>query len=122
MLELKGRMESIFETTLADRWNIVVHKMLPNQRIGVHNDAPGAESETHRLVAHLNRGWKEQDGGYFVLLDSNNPNENVRIFQPLHNTAIGFALFDKSYHSVSKIEQGVRYTIVYSFWPKKIIK
>src|SRR5216684_1027452 len=38
--ELKRRMEALLGTELTDQIEVVAHKLLPSQGIGIHNDEP----------------------------------------------------------------------------------
>lgn len=118
--ELKSRIETLLETELTDQLTIVAHKLIPGQGIGVHNDAPHHGLETHRLVVNLGRSFKDSYGGHLLFFNSNDPEDIHRIFRPIHNTAVGFAMSDKSYHAVGNVHEGVRYSIVYSFWQKGV--
>lgn len=108
-------IEESFQVQLDDRVEAVAHKMIKGHKIGIHNDF-GAPWRTHRLVVQLNRGREERHGGQLVFFNSNDPHDVHRTFQPVHNTAVGFALTSAAYHAVTEITEGVRYSIVYSFW------
>lgn len=116
--KIRARVAGLFETELTDKVSITAHKLTPGQGIGVHNDNPERGEETHRLVVHLNHGFKDSYGGHMIFLNRNNPKDINRIFRPIHNSAIGFALLSNSYHAVGDVFKGQRYTIVYSFWGK----
>ncbi len=116
--ELKRRMEALLGTELADQIEIVAHKLLPSQGIGIHNDEPHDDLETHRLILQLNRGWSDENGGHLFLFNSKNPLDIHSVVRPTHNSGVGFAMSDRSYHAVSDVRQGIRYTVIYSFWQK----
>ncbi|GAB4197044.1 MAG: hypothetical protein OHK0022_15040 [Roseiflexaceae bacterium] len=116
--QLKGRAEELFGTALEDRVTVIAHKVLPGQKIGIHNDAPQGDAETHRLVVQLNSGWKDENGGYLLFFNSNNPRDIAQIYPPVHNTAVGFELSPHSYHAVSQVEKGTRFSLIYSFWKR----
>ena len=87
------------------------------QRIRIHNDyIPGAE--THRVLVQLNNGWADDNGGLLVFFNSDDPADIHRAFRPLHNSCVAFAISPSSYHAVSTIHGGERYTLVYSFYQK----
>jgi hypothetical protein len=113
---LRRKMETLFNTPLTTRWTVTAHRLLPRQGIGIHNDAPDDETETHRLIVQLNSGWQHDFGGHLLLFNSHNPIDVHRVFLPRHNTGIGLALSSRSYHAVGDVRVGERYTIVYSFW------
>ena len=112
---LKTRIAELFGVDLSHRVDITAHKLVPGQRIRIHNDyIPGAE--THRLLMQFNRDWQDDDGGFLLLFNSADPGDIHKIFRPVHNSAIGFAITATSYHAVSTIRAGERFTLVYSFY------
>ena len=63
MLEaVRNGMTAVFDSAFDDEVNVVFHRLLPPQRIGIHNDYLAGE-ETHRLIIQLNRGMSDSDGG-----------------------------------------------------------
>jgi Rps23 Pro-64 3,4-dihydroxylase Tpa1-like proline 4-hydroxylase len=114
---IKKRMAERFDAHLSDRLDITAHKLVPGQRIRLHNDfIPGAE--THRLLIQFNRGWHDENGGLLIFFNSADPADIHKIFQPVHNSAVGFAISATSYHAVSKLHGGERFTLVYSFYER----
>ncbi|MGA9995655.1 MAG: cyclophane-containing peptide 2OG-Fe(II) oxygenase YhhC [Pyrinomonadaceae bacterium] len=112
---LKTRVQSLFETELSTKIDVAAHRLIPGQRIRLHNDfIPG--HETHRLLIQLNRGWRDENGGLLLFFNSSNPADIHRIFRPAHNSAVGFAVSLNSNHAVSTIHSGERFTLVYSFY------
>ena len=94
--------------------DITAHKLIEGHKMGVHNDFIGS-AETHRLVIQINDSWTEKNGGYLMLFNSKDPADVARIVRPLHNTAIGFEISDRSNHAVSAVHHFTRYTLVYTF-------
>jgi Rps23 Pro-64 3,4-dihydroxylase Tpa1-like proline 4-hydroxylase len=114
---VKKRMAERFDASLSDHVDITAHKLVPGQRIRLHNDfIPGAE--THRLLIQFNRGWHDENGGLLIFFNSADPADMHKIFQPVHNSAVGFAISATSYHAVSKLHGGERFTLVYSFYER----
>ncbi len=114
LMSIKKRLEEVFGVDLKDHPDITAHKLIPGQRIRLHNDfIPGAE--THRLLVQFNRGWQDTNGGLLLFFHSDDPADIHKIFRPRHNSAVGFALTQHSYHAVSTIHAGTRFTLVYSF-------
>jgi Rps23 Pro-64 3,4-dihydroxylase Tpa1-like proline 4-hydroxylase len=112
------RMAELFGVDLSPRVDITAHKLIPGQRIRIHNDfIPGAE--THRLLMHFNRRWQDDNGGLFLLFNSADPADIHKIFRPVHNSAVGFAITTTSYHAVSTVHTGERFTLVYSFYEQQ---
>jgi Rps23 Pro-64 3,4-dihydroxylase Tpa1-like proline 4-hydroxylase len=93
---------------------VTAHKLLPGQTIRIHNDYVEGE-ESHRLLIQLNRGWTDTQGGLLMLFDGSRVDGVRRLIRPLHASAMAFAISPKSFHAVSTIQSGERYTLVYSF-------
>jgi len=115
--ELTTRIEVLFKSPLSNDIDIAAHKLIPGQRIRIHNDFIEGE-KTYRLVIQLNRGSKEEDGGLLLLFNSSDPADIHRAFRPIHNSAIGFTVSPTSNHAVSTVHRGERFTLVYSFYGK----
>jgi Rps23 Pro-64 3,4-dihydroxylase Tpa1-like proline 4-hydroxylase len=115
---VKKRITELFGVDLGHRVEITAHKLVPGQRIRLHNDfILGAE--THRLLIQLNRGWQDDNGGLLLFFNSADPADIHKIFLPVHNSAVGFAITPTSYHAVSTIYTAERFTLVYSFYEQK---
>jgi hypothetical protein len=93
---------------------ITAHKLLARQTIRVHNDFLDGQ-ETYRLLVQLNRGWQDEQGGMLMLFSSVSPDDVRRIIRPLHGSAFAFRITPQSFHAVSTIRSGERFTLVYSF-------
>jgi Rps23 Pro-64 3,4-dihydroxylase Tpa1-like proline 4-hydroxylase len=93
---------------------VTAHKLLPGQTIRIHNDFVGDE-ETHRLLLQLNRGWEESNGGLLMLFSGSRPEDVSRVLRPTHGTLFAFKICPNSFHAVSTVRSGERYTLVYSF-------
>jgi Rps23 Pro-64 3,4-dihydroxylase Tpa1-like proline 4-hydroxylase len=113
--DLKSNIEGLFQVCLVPRIDLTAHKLIPGQRIRIHNDFISGQ-ETHRLLLQFNHGWNENDGGFLLFFNSADSADIHRIFAPTHNSAIGFAITPHSHHAVSLIRGGERYTLVYSFY------
>lgn len=115
LAELRSVVEQQFGTTLGERMTAVAHRLLPGQRIGIHNDyLPG--EETHRITIQINQELTDDDGGLFLLFNSFDPGDVHSILRPISGTAIGFEISERSHHAVSRIHGGERYTLVFSFF------
>lgn len=96
---------------------ITAHRMTAGQTIRVHNDfRPGGE--THRVLVQLNRGWRDEQGGLLMLFGSGDAEDLRRAIRPTHGSGFGFAISELSFHAVSTIRDGERFTLVYSFREK----
>ena len=112
---LKTQVQKLLGVSLQRRVNATAHKLTPGQRIRIHNDfLPGGE--THRLLIQLNHGWSDLDGGFLLFFNSPDPADVHKIFRPVHNSAVVFAISPDSNHAVTTIHGTERYTLVYSFY------
>lgn len=93
---------------------VTAHKLLAGQTIRIHNDYI-EDAESHRILIQLNRGWRDEQGGLLMLFGTCNSGDVQRVIRPLHRSAFGFSISDRSFHAVSTIAEGERYTLVYSF-------
>jgi hypothetical protein len=116
--DLRMKISRIFNTELSDEVDIAAHKLISGQRIRLHNDFRAGQ-ETHRLLIQLNRGWADHNGGLLILFNSSQPSDIHKIFRPIHNSALAFAVSPKSHHAVSAISANQRFTLVYSFYGNK---
>jgi Rps23 Pro-64 3,4-dihydroxylase Tpa1-like proline 4-hydroxylase len=90
------------------------HKLVGGQTIKIHNDyIEGAE--THRVLVQLNRGWNDANGGMLMLFSGPDAEDLARVIRPTHTSATSFEISPTSFHAVSTIHEGERYTLVYSF-------
>ena len=115
---LRREMADTFDVVFDDRIMLVAHKLVPGQRIAIHNDHLVGE-ETHRLTVQLNRGLVEADGGLMMLFNSFDPADVHRIIRPITGSGIGFEIGENSHHAVSCLHGGERYTLVYSFHARR---
>lgn len=112
------RTAELFGVDLSQRVDVTAHKLVPGQRIRMHNDfIPGAE--THRLLLQFNRDWQDDNGGFLLFFNSADPADIHKIFRPVHNSAFGFAITATSYHAVSTVHARERFTLVYSFYEQQ---
>ena len=112
---LRGAMGTLFDLVFSDHVLMLAHKLVPGQRIAIHNDYLDGH-ETHRLTIQLNRGLPDRDGGMFVLFNSPDPHDIHRIIRPISGSGLGFEIGERSNHAVSRLHHGERYTLVYSFY------
>ena len=111
---LRVKVQEMLRVTLAEKVDATAHRLVPGQRIRIHNDFQPT-GETHRLLIQLNREWRNDDGGFLLFFRSQNPADVHRVFLPVHNSAIAFAISRDSNHAVTTIHGGQRFTLVYSF-------
>ena len=116
LASLRGRMTRHFRQPLSERVDVTAHKLVAQQTIRIHNDfIPGGES--HRLLLQLNRGWEPEHGGYLMLFGGPDPETVSKVVEPHHGSVQAFAISPRSYHAVSTVHGGGRFTVVYSFFP-----
>ena len=114
LTSLRHRMARHFRHPLSERVDVTAHKLVPNQTIRIHNDfIPGGES--HRLLLQLNRGWEPEHGGYLMFFSGPEPETVTKVMEPRHGSVQAFAISPRSYHAVSTVHGGERFTVVYSF-------
>ncbi|MFC4595609.1 cyclophane-containing peptide 2OG-Fe(II) oxygenase YhhC [Sphingobium tyrosinilyticum] len=97
-----------------DLVNASAHKLIPGQTIRLHNDFIG-EEETHRVLIQLNDGWSAENGGILMLFNSHRPEDVASAYLPVHASGFAFEISPRSFHAVSTIRSGERFTLVYTF-------
>ncbi len=93
---------------------VTAHRMVAGQTIRIHNDFR-PDGETHRVLIQLNRGWADDQGGLLMLFGSGRVEDVQRVIRPVHGSGFGFRISESSFHAVSTITGGERFTLVYSF-------
>lgn len=111
---LTSQVEELFSVKLDKHPNVTAHKLIPGQRIRLHNDFI-PRGETHRILIQLNRGWSLSKGGLLIFFNSACSEDIHKVFPPWHNSVVGFSISSRSYHAVSTVYGGARFTLVYSF-------
>jgi Rps23 Pro-64 3,4-dihydroxylase Tpa1-like proline 4-hydroxylase len=119
MQELRMRVGVLLNTSLKPQVDITAHKMKWSQKIRIHNDAR-QDGETHRFLIQLNRGWTQEHGGILMLFRGPRVETLEDIIFPTSRSAFGFEISTASYHAVSQVHQGDRYTIVFSFYAERL--
>jgi Rps23 Pro-64 3,4-dihydroxylase Tpa1-like proline 4-hydroxylase len=94
--------------------DVSAHKLTPGQTIRIHNDWIGGE-ETHRVLIQLNDGWFFNNGGLLMLFGSRAPEDVRSVIEPSHGSGFAFEISERSFHAVSTIKAGQRFTLVYTF-------
>ncbi len=93
---------------------VTAHKLTLGQTIRIHNDSLHGE-ETHRVLIQLNDGWTIDHGGLLMLFGSEAPEDVCFVIEPTHGSGFAFEISDRSFHAVSTIRSGERFTLVYTF-------
>jgi hypothetical protein len=112
--QVRDAMTGMFGVSFDDEVSIVCHKLVHGQHIGIHNDYLDDRDETHRLTIQVNRGLADADGGVLMLFNSDDAADIHRLLRPEHLSALAFEISPQSFHAVSQIHSGERYTIIYS--------
>jgi hypothetical protein len=112
---LERAASALFGRPLALHGPIVAHRMTCDHAIGVHSDAPAPGEETHRIVILVARDPRPAGGGHFVLLEAPAVDRARRLLPLAHNSAVAFALDARSYHAVTRVTAGHRFSLVLSF-------
>lgn len=116
--EARGFIEQTFRVSLRERVDIMAQKMVAGQSIKVHTDY-GPVGQSYRLLVQVNRGWRVDQGGLLMLLDTDVPrdvSDRHFYYLPVHGSALAFEISPVSFHAVSPIHKGTRYTVAYSFY------
>jgi Rps23 Pro-64 3,4-dihydroxylase Tpa1-like proline 4-hydroxylase len=112
---MTSNMKQSFEIDCnLDLVDVTAHKLISGQTIRIHNDFIGSE-ETHRLLIQLNSGWTAYQGGLLMLFSSDSPESLQNVLLPTHGSGFAFEISPNSFHAVSSINTGERYTLVYTF-------
>ena len=112
---LRELMSELFRRRLRPTVDMTAHRLTAGQRIRIHDDYL-ENGETHRLIVQLNRGWTARNGGYLLLFGGREPDDVRVVLAPMSRQALGFEISHRSYHAVSDVVRGERYSIVYSFY------
>jgi Rps23 Pro-64 3,4-dihydroxylase Tpa1-like proline 4-hydroxylase len=113
--QLRDNVGALLGASLKPQIDITAHKLNRTQKIRIHNDAR-PDGETHRLLIQLNRGWNEANGGLLMLFRGPEVETVNDVIPPASRSAFGFEISNASYHAVSQVHQGDRYTLVFSFY------
>jgi len=110
---VRSAMTEMFGHEFEPEASAVCHKLVRGHRICIHNDYLAGE-ESHRLTLQLNRGLADSAGGFLMLFNSGDPTDVHRVLRPTHLSALAFEISADSFHAVSEMHGGERYTIIYS--------
>ena len=105
----------LFGAPFSEQVEWAVHKLLPGQRIRIHNDLLDG-GETHRVILHMNRGWSLSKGGFLMFFNSPDPADVHRVLMPVNGSLVGFEISEQSSHAVSLVLDGERFAVVYSLY------
>jgi len=112
-------MGRIFEMAVDGYVRVTAHRMVAGASLRPHSDLCALKF-THRLLVQLNRGWTEANGGLLCLFagdPATEKNRQEKSFLPAHRSAFAFEVSGRSFHSVTNVVAGERYTLSYTFYP-----
>jgi Rps23 Pro-64 3,4-dihydroxylase Tpa1-like proline 4-hydroxylase len=112
---IREHVGKLLGAPLSKQIDITAHRLHRSQKIRIHNDAR-PDGETHRFLIQLNRGWPEDNGGMLMLFAGPDVEQLTDILPPTSRSAFGFQISPNSYHAVSQVHKGERFTIVFSFY------
>jgi Rps23 Pro-64 3,4-dihydroxylase Tpa1-like proline 4-hydroxylase len=115
LAELRQEVGTLLGASLKRRIDITAHKLNRSQKIRIHNDAR-PDGETHRFLIQLNRGWDQANGGLLMLFSGPEVETLEEVISPTSRSGFGFEISNSSYHAVSQVYRGNRYTLVFSFY------
>ena len=118
LYELRRSIGTLLGASLKPQVDITAHKLNRSQKIRIHNDAR-PDGETHRFLIQLNRGWNEANGGLLMLFGGPEVEMLEEVIAPTSRSSFGFEISVASYHAVSQVYAGDRYTMVYSFYAER---
>ncbi|MEA3062537.1 MAG: hypothetical protein QOJ94_2318 [Sphingomonadales bacterium] len=113
---MRRSISRIFGEPLYDCVQVLGHRMLPGQAIGVHNDNPGLGFENYRVIVQLTARHRKRDGGALNLHLSDEPSSAFQSIRPLYNMSVGFEAGHASYHSVDAVSGRPRDALLFNFW------
>jgi Rps23 Pro-64 3,4-dihydroxylase Tpa1-like proline 4-hydroxylase len=116
---LRERVAALLDVgPLAERIDIAAHKLVPGYKVKIHTDY-GATKQSQRLLIQLNRGWSTANGGILMLFDEEYPtvaSPKHKYYLPRNRSAFAFEISPTSFHAVSPVKSGDRYTLSFSFY------
>ena len=113
--DLREMVGQLLRARLGPTVEMTAHQLTNSQTIRIHNDFRPA-GETHRFLIQLNRGWREEHGGLLMLFRGPSVETVDHIIPPMSRSAFGFCISRTSFHAVSKVHGGNRFTLVFSFY------
>jgi hypothetical protein len=117
--ELVSSMETAFDESFAGRFTVTANKQSRGHGSRVHNDHfPDPDHPyffTHRLIVYLTPDDRAAGGGQLGLFGSADPGDLRRLITPVFNSGVAMAMGPRSFHAVSTITAGTRYSLCLSF-------
>lgn len=119
LAHLRREVGRLFGATLEGYVDVTAHRLAAGDRIRTHSDWVTLRF-THRMLLQVNRGWMPGNGGVLGLLDrdpQSGGRPHVKSIPPHHCSGFAFEVSEKSFHRVSRVNEGERYTLIFSFYP-----
>ncbi len=118
-VQLRQLMAQFFPIDASGQVRTTAHRILTRGALSPHTDVSHFRF-THRLLVQLNRGWDSECGGLLCLHGGNphaNPEPLRKSVPPIHRSGFAFEISQRSFHSVTPVLHGERYTLSYTFYP-----
>ena len=112
---LSARMAALVGMPLTSTVRATLQRMEAGQYALPHTDRPLPGYEAVRLVVQLNPGWEDGDGGLLCIHPDEQGAQTARTHPPRWNSAFGFAMGPRSFHSVQPT-RAARRTVVLNLW------
>jgi len=116
LARLRAQLGRVFQCRFDPQIRIVAHRMDAGQGAGIHCDDPRGVEETHRMVLTLGQDASARGGGMFAVFDGPSPARVARAWPPAHNQCVLFEASAASFHAITEVREGPRYSVVLSFW------
>ncbi len=117
-------IESEMNAVVGNHYTVIGHMMMPGQLVGIHNDSPEQDRgrlENFRFIYYVDDEFEDNKGGHLFIFNSRNESDVLEAVRPLFNSGVLIQLSDGSFHAVGRVRQGVRYSIVVSYWGYPIL-
>ncbi len=119
LVQLRQLMAQFFSIDGSGDVRATAHRILTGGALSAHTDVSHIRF-THRLLVQLNRGWEPECGG-LLCLHAGNPHTSQeplwKSVPPIHRSGFAFEISERSFHSVTPVLHGQRYTLSYTFYP-----
>lgn len=117
---LTTRMQDVFGEVFDTDFVVTANKQVPGDGSMVHNDYFADQLDhpfffTHRLIVYLSPDDGGGRGGVLGLFGSEDPKDLLRAIAPRFNSGAAMAMGPRSFHAVSAITAGTRYSLCFSF-------
>ena len=119
LTQLRQEVGKLFGVNLKGYVDVTAHRLGPGDRIRAHSDYTTLRF-THRMLVHVNRGWEPGSGGVLCLLDRDpktGGRPRIKPIAPHHRGGFAFEISEKSFHKVTRVTEGERYSLLFSFYP-----